>query len=98
MGSHSPITTFRRTRYRLGILPLGRCPVNALQGDFAALRQNVYWHFPREASNLHFHRVFIPSDYPDSLDTARGRAMDKDRHGRFNHTKAAKRPVVRSRR
>jgi hypothetical protein len=60
-------TTFRQTRYRLGILPLGRCPVNALQSDFAALRQNVYRHFPREVSNLHFHRVFIPSDYPDRL-------------------------------
>jgi hypothetical protein len=42
---------FRLTRYRLGILPLGRGSVNALQADFDALRQNVYWRFPRDLSN-----------------------------------------------
>jgi hypothetical protein len=45
---------FRLTRYRLGILPLGRGSVNALQGDFDALRQNVYWRFPRDLCNRLF--------------------------------------------
>ncbi len=70
--------TLGRTRYRPGILPSGRSPVNALQGDFDAPRQNVYWRFPRELSGPLFTRVFIPSEYPDRLCTAFGFALRDD--------------------